>query len=137
MKPPQPPTVAAVFDSYPRDIRNKLLALRALIFEVAATTAGVGELEETLKWGEPAYLTSQSKSGSTIRIDWKASKPEQYAMYFICTTGLVDAFRMRFADDFTFEGNRAIVFGKDDPIPREALAFCVGMALTYQQEKQK
>ena len=45
------------------------MKLRQLIFDVAAKTKDVGQLEETLKWGEPAYLTSESKSGSLIRID--------------------------------------------------------------------
>ena len=71
MKPFSSPRVAQVFDSYPPALRTRLLALRALIFEVAASTPGVGELEETLKWGEPAYLTTQSKSGSTVRIAWQ------------------------------------------------------------------
>ena len=35
--------------------------LRQLIFETAAATEVVGELEETLKWGEPSYLTPKTK----------------------------------------------------------------------------
>ena len=54
----------------------RLMTLRALIFDVAAKTDGVGALDETLKWGEPAYLT-RSKSGSTIRLGWKASAPDE------------------------------------------------------------
>ena len=68
MKPIQNPAVAAKFHNYPPQIRPKLMALRKIILETAANTAEVGEIEETLKWGEPAYLTSQSGSGSTIRI---------------------------------------------------------------------
>ena len=69
--------VAAVFDRYPERMRDKLLFLRRLIIETAATTEGVGELEETLKWGEPSYLTPQTKSGSTVRIDWKKKKEDE------------------------------------------------------------
>ena len=58
MKPIQNPAVAAKFQSYPLSMRTKLMALRELILETAADTAEVGEIEETLKWGEPAYLTS-------------------------------------------------------------------------------
>lgn len=49
--------VSAVFNRYPERMREKLMFLRQLIIETAATTEGVGELEETLKWGEPSYLT--------------------------------------------------------------------------------
>jgi hypothetical protein len=37
------------------------LALRELVLQVAATTEGVGELEESLKWGEPAYQKQQEQ----------------------------------------------------------------------------
>lgn len=42
------PDVAAVFDVYPKVLKPRLLFLRRLIFDVAARTDGVGELEETL-----------------------------------------------------------------------------------------
>jgi hypothetical protein len=129
--------VAATFDSYPPAIRAKLLRLRAVIFEVAAQTPGVGSLEETLKWGEPAYLTPETKSGSTIRIAWKKSNPEQYSVYFICTTNLVDTFRSLFPRDFRYEGNRAINFLETDEIPEDALRFCIATALTYRKTSLK
>ncbi|MGB8339275.1 MAG: hypothetical protein WCD07_06965 [Burkholderiales bacterium] len=43
------PQVAAIFENHPKEIKVKLLALRQLIFEVAAETEGVRVLEETLK----------------------------------------------------------------------------------------
>lgn len=60
MKPFQNVAVAQAYGAYPPNLRPKLLALRELIFKVAASTPGVGKLEEVLKWGEPAYLTSQT-----------------------------------------------------------------------------
>jgi len=90
------PEVAAVFKSYPRNMREKLMFLRQLILDTAAVTKGVGEIEETLKWGEPSYLTPKTKSGSTIRIDWKKSQEEEYAMYFKCTADIVTAFKERY-----------------------------------------
>jgi Domain of unknown function (DU1801) len=133
MKPFTSPSVERVFAAYPAGMRKKMLALRELILRTAAETEGVGELEETLKWGEPAYLTSSSGSGSTIRIDWKKKRPNEYAVYFNCQTTLVETFRTLFPNDFKFEGNRALVFGEADAIPRDALAFCIATALTYHQ----
>ena len=52
--------VAAVFASYPPRVRKLAMYLRRIILDTAAATEGVGELEETLKWGEPAYLTAVS-----------------------------------------------------------------------------
>ena len=127
--------VAQAFDAYPPKIRRKLLALRELIFRTAASTEGVGELEEALKWGEPAYVIAQSRSGSTVRIGWKKSTPSQYAMYFHCQTNLVETFRSLFPREFTFEGHRAIVFHESDTVPVDAIAFCVAAALTYHLNK--
>ncbi len=133
----QAPTVAATFEAYPPDIRCKLMALRRLIFETASMTEGVGELNETLKWGEPAYLTAETGSGSTIRIDRKRSKPTQYAMYFNCQTSLVETFRNRYPDSFRFEGNRALIFEATEAIPVQALRSCIAAALTYHRGKRE
>ena len=74
------PAVAAVFDAYPRPLRSKLLALRRLILDTARTTKGVGALQETLKWGQPSYLTPETKSGSTIRMNvWRCVAPSMDA----------------------------------------------------------
>jgi hypothetical protein len=130
------PEVAAVFESYPPKFRRKLLALRELILETALSTEGVGAIEETLKWGEPAYVTSETKSGSTIRIGWKKSAPAEYSIYFHCQTTLVADFRRQFPDTFEFDGNRRIVFGEDDRVPRGPLSSCIAAALTYHLDKK-
>jgi Domain of unknown function (DU1801) len=131
------PQVAALFENYPGQIKAKLLALRQWIFDVAAETEGVGEIEETLKWGQPAYLTTESKSGSLIRIDQIKSQPGKYAMYFHCQTTLVDTFKEMFADSFRFEKNRAIVFDLADEIAEASLRRCIALALTYHQHKKR
>jgi len=130
------PEVAAIFKSYPQKIRKKLMFLRQLILETAASTEGVGEIEETLKWGEPSYLTPKTKSGSTIRIDWKKSQEDQYAMYFKCTANLVVAFKERYPTEFRFGGNRSIIFNIDDEIPVKELKSCIALALTYHLNKK-
>ncbi|QDV22204.1 DUF1801 domain-containing protein [Aureliella helgolandensis] len=123
------PQVKQVFDRYPANIRKRLLRLRALIFEMAHAK-GVGPLTETLKWGQPSYLTEQTKAGSTIRID-ATSQPGQVAIYFICHTNLVARFRREFPDTLSYDGNRAILIDRLDEIDEPALAQCLAMALTY------
>ncbi|WP_431099060.1 DUF1801 domain-containing protein [Polaromonas aquatica] len=126
--------VAQTFAAYPPLLRRKLLALRQLILDTASATPGVGKIEETLKWGEPAYLTSASKSGSTIRLGPVKSSPSQYALYFNCNTTLVDTFRTLFPRELRYEGNRAIVLDSTDAPPHDALAFCIQAALTYHRK---
>ena len=124
--------VARVFDSYAEAMRDKMMRLRQLILDTASETEGVNGLEETLKWGEPSYLT---KGGSTVRMDWKDRAPDQYAMYFNCNTSLVATFKKIYGDVFKFEGNRAIVFGENDELPIDELRHCVSIALTYHRVK--
>ncbi len=109
----------------------RLLAIRSLIYTIAASTPPVGPLTETLKWGEPAYLTTASKTGTTIRLGWKANRPAVCALYVNCKTTLVDQYRSLFADKLRFEGNRAILLPVAGPFAEMPLAICIKMALTY------
>ena len=127
--------VEAVFMAYPQPARAKLLALRRLILETARTTEGVGRIEEALKWGQPSYLTPETKSGSTVRIDHVDGK--QYAIYFHCQTDLVATFRELYSDKWSYGGNRCILLNADDGVDEAALRHCVALALTYHLNKRK
>ena len=124
--------VAKVFDNYPEQIREKLLVLRNLILETAHESEDIDHLQETLKWGEPSYLT---QGGSTIRVGWSSSRPAEYAIYFHCKTKLVDTFRELYRDRFSYAGNRAIVFQINDEVPIGELKHCIFLALTYHSRK--
>lgn len=128
--------VAAVFNSYPKKIKSKLMLLRQLILDTAASIEGIGEIEETLKWGEPSYLTPESKSGSTIRIAWKAKRKEHYSIFFKCTANLVPAFKEKFPQQFKFGGKRSIDFHLNDDVPVKELKQCIALALTYHRNKK-
>ncbi|WP_121063988.1 DUF1801 domain-containing protein [Chachezhania antarctica] len=133
----QPPfhssAVADAFASMPEAARAGLLALRGLIFEVAAETEGVGPLEETLKWGQPAYLTKATKAGSTIRLG--VPKQGGFAVYVHCQTTILSDFRDVFPDGFDYEGNRAVRFPEGTAPPLDALRLLVRSALTYRLHK--
>ena len=118
------------YQALPKALGEKLYALREMIFDMAATTDGVGEIEETLKWNVPAYLTHKPKSGTTIRLAASADK-NQYGFYVHCQTTLIPTFRDIYPNIFTYEKNRAIIFNVDDQIAEEELHHCISMALTY------
>jgi hypothetical protein len=124
------PAVAAVFEAYPAALRKRLLTLRELVFDVATRTKGVGPLTETLKWGQPSYLTEETRSGSTVRID-RLKKGDGYAIYFHCRSGLVPTFRELYPDTFRFDGKRALLFEAGEHLPVRALSHCIGLALTH------
>ena len=126
--------VEAVFESYPKPVKGKLLALRRLILDTAKATRGVGLVEETLKWGQPSYLTPETKSGSTVRIDQVKAEAGQYAVYFHCQTNLVETFRELYPE-LSYGGNRCILLNAGDKVPEAALRHCVALALTYHKRK--
>ena len=127
--------VAAVFEDYPPGLRTRLMALRELVFDTAARTSGVGPLDETLKWGQPSYLTAESGSGTTVRLD-RLRNRDGYAIYFHCRSGLVDQFRTIYPDTFAYEGKRAIVFETGARVPVRALRHCLALALAHHARKK-
>jgi hypothetical protein len=133
---PRDRAVATVLDSYPKPIGAKLQALRKLILDTARTTDGVGALDETLKWGQVSYLTSETGSGSTIRIDRVKSAANQVAVFFHCQTNLVETFRELYPE-LSYSGNRAILLDAGEPLPKAELGHCVALALTYHLHKRK
>ena len=128
--------VDAAFDACPAPVKTKLLALRRLILETARSTKGVGRIEEALKWGQPSYLTAETGSGSTIRIDRVKSADNQVAVFFHCQTDLVDTFRELYPK-LSYSGNRAILLDADAKLPEAELRHCVALALTYHLRKRK
>lgn len=131
------PRVGAAFKAYPPDVRARLMALRETIFEVAAATPGVGRLTETLKWGQPGYLTEETGSGTTVRIDQLKGDSGGYAIYFHCRSGLVGQFRELYPETFAYEGERAILFDPRTNVPARELRHCIALALTHHLRKKK
>lgn len=134
--PPVPDAVYRALSRHPDTVRARLLEIRLLIFAVAKDIGDVGPLTETLKWGEPAYLTEISRSGTTIRLGATREAPHNSALLFNCKTSLIDMFRNTFTADFTFEGNRALVIPTDRELPRAPLLFCLSAALTYHRRRR-
>src|ERR1044071_1009099 len=81
--------VESVFNDYPKPLWRKLDRVRELIFEVAMETDGVGPLEETLNWGSPSYLTCETNSGTTVRIDRVGWQKEKYGIFVHCQSGVL------------------------------------------------
>ena len=129
---PMPPGVAETYASYEAEVSGELCKLRELILDTAAETDGVGAIEEGLRWNQPSFFTTESGSGSTIRVAPTSAKSDHdFAMFFICNTTLVEGFKDQFGATFTYDGNRALLFNVGDELPVEELRQCVTQALTY------
>lgn len=133
---PDDPAVRAVFDAQPPALREALLHLRIHVLAAAAASGRVGELVETLKWGEPAYLPRKARVGTTVRINAVKGAADRYGVYFHCQTTLLESFRHLYPDAFSYEGNRAILFRVGEAYPVDALRHCLTLALTYHVKDQ-
>mgnify|MGYP001799806908 CR=1 FL=1 len=121
--------VKAAFDAFPPNARTIGLTLRDLIFAVAAETPGVGQIEETLKWGQPSYLTPETKSGSTLRIG--VPKNGDAALFAHCATNIISSYASTFPNTDLIEVNLAVVFTTADDIVPMRLRLLIHHALTY------
>ena len=135
MIPTVPRNVAKVFDAYPAAARKRLLAIRELVYQTAARHPEVGKLTETLKWGEPAYLTEESGTGSTIRIDFKEKDPDHVSLFFNCQTTLVGQMQREFPGEFSYVENRQVQIPLSGRLPKKVVSECLAMALMYHRNK--
>lgn len=133
--PAPPPAVAKALDACPAAARKHVSAVRTLILETAAELDGVGPPTETLKWGEPAYLTEKPRTGTTIRLGWDEAG-SAISLYVHCQTTLIKEWRDLYEPELTFIGNRELRLPTDQTLPKAALKHCVAMALTYHSRKR-
>lgn len=127
-------SVKQKFAGYDPARRERLLAVRQMVFDVAAMTPGVGKLEETLKWGQPSYHTPETKSGTPLRID--AHPDGGVAVYVNCQTDLIDQFRVHYPN-LNYEGFRAVVMPPDSTLPEAELKHIMALTLTFHARKKR
>ena len=131
--PPLPGEIKQALQKHSEPTRKTLLALRKIIFSAASANPDIGPVTETLKWGEPAYLTEATKSGSTIRLG-RTRKGGKPAIFVNCKTNLVAQFKQHYADVFEYEGVRALIID-DLASTSEELQHCISLVLTYHKRK--
>ncbi|MEM9342915.1 MAG: DUF1801 domain-containing protein [Pseudomonadota bacterium] len=129
-----PPDVLSAYDEMPEGVREQLLGVRAVIFEVADGDPRIGMLTETLKWGQPSYLTAETKAGTTVRLGIHSSGAG--AVFVHCQTTLADEIRMACGDALVIDGARAIVL-PDGALPAAPLRLAIHAALTYHVRKRQ
>jgi hypothetical protein len=121
--------VQAAINAIPVPARETAMVLRDLIFDEAAQNPSVGILTETLKWGQPAYLTAATKSGTPLRIG--TPKSGGCAIYAHCATNVIRSYADAFPGMDVIEGNRAVHFATVDDIEPDRIRLLIRHALTY------
>ena len=118
--------VSAVLETCPPDIRRHAIRLRQLVLDTAEALAEIGEVAETLKWGEPSCV---KKNGSTTRLGRKASRPDEDRLSFRCGTTSVGTYKELDPAALTFDGNRAIIVHRFAELPIAPLKHRISLAL--------
>ncbi len=126
--PELPNHIEQVVLKWPQAAQRVYHHLRQIVFDTAASNSAVAPLNEDLKWGEPAFLT---KTGTTLRIAWKAQHPDQIGLFVICHTDLLDQIRALYPQAFRYEGTRALYLTLASAIPEQAVAHLASRAQTY------
>ena len=128
---PQGP-VARAYGLFPVPLHALAMDLRVVVFTVAARME-LPDLEETIKWGEPAYLPG--RGGTTLRIGY-GRDATVCKLLVNCQTTLIDGWRQRFEGRLVFEGNRAVLLAPGVPFDRGAIETCVADAFVYHKRKK-
>ena len=126
--PFQTPAIKAAFAAFDADQRTGLLALRAHIFETAATLP-IGRVEESLKWGQPSYNTPDTRAATPIRLG--TTKAGDIAIFTHCQSTVMSDFRALAPANMRFDGNRALHVSPSHPIPLDDITPLIRAALTY------
>lgn len=122
------PEVKAVFEAMPVEARKGLLRLRSLILEVAKGLPAISGLTETLRWGQPAYVTGK-RAGASLRIG--VPKTGGFALYTHCQTPLIAGFATAFPAMDKVEGTRAIHFDDVSQVDSARHGMLIKSNLTY------
>lgn len=133
--PPPPDEVKRIISTYSEPTKTDFMSLRELIYETTSELPEVESIEETLKWGEPAYLPVPNRIGTTIRLGWSPKTPEAIKLFVNCQTSLVSNWQETYGPALNYEGNRALVFGIGKPRPINIIKACINDALTYHLNK--
>ena len=120
---------------YPADVADKLLLLKSYIYEQAQLNPKIGKIEESFKWGNLSYV-SENRSGTPIRIASEKKPFGFIGLYVNCSTTVISDIKLIYGDRFLYDGNRALLFAKDDQLPEEEIRHVIDLILGYHLNKK-
>ena len=125
--------IKTVTKQYPDQIQKRFVEFRSIVVNVAENIDDLKWVEESIKWNEPTF---KSNIGSPFRFGWNSKSKDQFGIYFICTTTLVETFKKLYPDFFTFDRNRGLIFQSEQVFVKEPLEHCIELALRYKKVRE-
>ncbi|KEJ89461.1 hypothetical protein [Sulfitobacter donghicola] len=108
--------------------------IRKLIL-AAAKDANVGPVEESLKWGQPAWRPKRPRQGSTLRLNWQGIPSHPLVLYVDCKTTLSATMREIYPTEFEYEKNRGLGLPDGSPLPLQAIDHLARLTFCYHQKR--
>ena len=125
---PLPATFSDKFQSWPAPVAQTALAIRTHLMQ-AAQDLDIQNLEESLKWGEPAWRPR--KGGTTLRLSWKPGSDE-IGLFVDCKTDLNARMMSDYPDAFRYHPPRAMYHSvADEDLPVAALTHLARITFRY------
>ncbi|MEO0939676.1 MAG: DUF1801 domain-containing protein [Pseudomonadota bacterium] len=125
---------APLLATWPPEARRAFATLRALCRDAAATS-NAGPLDESLKWGQPAWRPRKARTGSTLRAMWDEGHPDALALYVDCKTDLAARMQALYPA-LPNDGRRALTVPLS-PLPEDALHHLAAMTFTYHLHRRQ
>ena len=124
----------SIVDHYTVELKDKFLYLKSLIYEQAALNPKIGEIEESLKWGQLSYV-SKNRSGTPIRLGIERKMPGYFGLYVNCSTTVINDAKHIYGDKFQYDGNRGLMFKSDDQLPEKEIRHIIDIILCHHINK--
>jgi hypothetical protein len=106
------------------------------LFHDIADENDLGGLNESLKWGQPAWRPVKPRTGSTLRMNWSPATPDHLAFFVDCKTDLAARMQDLYPDLPLNDGRRHLGVFLDAPLPEQAIAHLASMTFTYHLKRR-
>lgn len=130
-----PASLLDQISSWPDPAQKAAWACRTLFHEIAKKN-DLGPLDESLKWGQPAWRPRRPRTGSTLRMTWSATSTDTLAFFVDCKTDLAARMRDVYPDLTRNDGRRQLGVDLTAPLPEQAIAHLAQMTFTYHRTKR-
>lgn len=130
-----PPELLSRVTTWPTRAQEAFSTLRALC-HATADELEIGPLEESLKWGQPAWRPTKPNTGSTLRVMWHENTPDLLSLYVGCKTDLAARMRDIYPDLPQNDGRRHIAIRLSDPLPLDAMSHLASMTFAYHKSRK-
>lgn len=121
-----PAVFAQALTPWPTAAQRQFTSIRSRILDIAA--AEQIQLEETLKWGEPAFVPPR-KFGTTLRVALSTKVPDQMGVFVHCSTSLIEDMKALYPGNY--DGTRGLLWPMDSPAPQQSVDHLIARALRY------